>query len=256
MTHPLQTYTTVVTFFFSLLVIGQNEALFDKATEAYNKGAYQEAITYYEEILGNGQHSPSLYFNMGNAYYKKNEIAPSIYFYEKALLLKPKDPEILNNLRYARNMTLDAISPLPQTDIQKFYERLVFALSLDNWTYLGVFFALLFVIAYIFFLGARAPNRKRLALFGSFIALLIALLSNALAYLQQKEYQQDQPAIIFAREIQIRSEPNRESSAVFLLHEGSKVHVRDSLDTWRKIELADGQIGWIPENSLRILKEF
>lgn len=80
----------------------QNEAVFNRATDAYNNGDYQKAIDYYSDILDNGEHSAELYFNLGNAFYKLNEIAPSIYNYEKALLLAPNDEEIQNNLSYAK----------------------------------------------------------------------------------------------------------------------------------------------------------
>lgn len=234
----------------------QEDSLFEKATEAYNKGDYDEAISSYEKILENGKHSAAVYFNLGNSYYKKNEIAPSIYYYEKALLLDPDDPEIQNNLRFARNMTLDAIPPLPQTDLQRYYRQVVFALSLDGWAYAGIFFVFLFVAAYLFFLESNAPNRKRAGLISSLVSLMLAVLCTGLAYLQYRAYQKDQPAIIFAREIPVRSEPNQRSSAAFQLHEGTKVQVRDSLDQWRKIELADGQTGWIPASSMRPLKDF
>lgn len=234
----------------------QEESIFNKATAAYNQGKYEEAISYYEEILKGGKHSAALYFNLGNAHYKKNEIAPSIYYYEKALLLKPDDPEIQNNLRFARNMTLDAITPLPQTDLQRYYRGLLYAFSLDGWAFAGIFFVLFFVGAYLLFLGSNTPNKKRIGLISSLVSLMLAVVCTGLAYLQYQAYRKDQPAIIFASEIPVRSEPNERSSSAFLLHEGTRVQVLDSLDQWRKIELADGQNGWIPSESMRLLKDF
>lgn len=256
MSRALQIFVLVLTLFFGILANAQEGSLFDKATEAYNKGRYDEAISYYEQILESGRHSAAVYFNLGNSHYKKNEIAPSIYYYEKALLLDPGDPEIRNNLRFAQNMTLDAISPMPQTDLQRFYKRLVFALSLDGWAYTGIFFVLLFVGAYLFFLGSDTPNRKRIGLITSLGGLMLALVCTSLAYLQYRAYQKDQPAIVFASEIPVRSEPNERSASAFLLHEGTKVQVLDSLNQWRKIALADGQNGWITAESIRLLKDF
>ena len=85
---------------------------------------------------------------------------------------------------------------------------------------------------------------------------MLAVVCTTLAYLQYRAYRNDQPAIIFASEIPVRSEPNERSGSTFLLHEGTKVQVLDSLDQWRKIELADGQNGWIPVESMRLLKDF
>ena len=256
MNRYLQIIVLVLTLSCGVGVTAQENPLFNKATEAYNQGRYDEAISYYEEILESGKHSAAVYFNLGNSHYKKNEIAPSIYYYEKALLLEPGDREIQNNLRFARNMTLDAITPLPQTDLQRFYKRLVFALSQEGWTYAGIFFVLLFVSTYVFFLGSKTPNKKRIGLITSLASLMLAVVCTTLSYLQYRAYHEDQPAIIFAREIPVRSEPNERSTSAFLLHEGTRVQVLDSLDQWRKIELADGQNGWITAESIRLLKDF
>ena len=256
MNRYLNIILLVLTLSIGVQAAAQDNPLFNKATEAYNKGRYDEAISYYEQILESGRHSAAVYFNLGNSYYKKNEIAPSIYYYEKALLLEPGDPETRNNLRFAQNMTLDAIPPLPQTDLQRLYRRLIFALSLDGWAYAGIFFVLLFVGAYLFFLGSDTPNRKRIGLITSLTSLMLAVVCTSLSYLQYRAYRKDQPAIVFAREIPVRSEPNERSTSAFLLHEGAKVKVLDSLNEWRKIQLADGQNGWITAESIRPLKDF
>jgi tetratricopeptide (TPR) repeat protein len=250
-----------ITTIIALLLLGssglaQNEALFDKATASYNQGNYEEAVALYEQILDNGEHSAALYFNLGNANYKQNKIAPSIYYYEKALLLNPGDPEILNNLAYARNMTLDDITPLPEPDLERVYKDVLFSFTMNTWAYSGIFFMILFVGMYLFFLASGRPNRKRMGLISSVIALMIALFCTAFSYLRYRSYQEAQPAIIFNREITVRSEPNTGSSPVFLLHEGTKVQVTDSLDVWLKIELADGQTGWAEGSGLRLLKDF
>lgn len=236
--------------------MAQNEALFEKATAAYNAGDYEESVSIYTQILEAGEHSASLYFNLGNAHYKQNEIAPSIYYYEKALLLKPGDPETLNNLAYARNMTLDDITPIPEPYLERLYKGVLLSFSMNTWAYAGIFFILLFVGTYLFFLGSRRPNRKRAGLIISGIALALALFCSGFSYLRYRDYLETQPAIVFKREITVRSEPNLESSPVFLLHEGTKVQVKDSLDIWLKIQLADGQTGWAEGDALRLLKDF
>lgn len=232
------------------------EALFNRATDAYNEGAFEKAIEYYEEILDQGQHSAALYYNLGNAHYKLGEIAPSIYFYEKALLLNPGDPEILNNLEFARNMTLDAIQPLPQTDISRFYKGILGVFGMDGWAYTGIAFMLLFVLGYLVFYLSRSPNLKRVSLVSSLVFLFLCALSTVISYLRYREYRSDQPAIIFADEVTVRSEPNPRSQEAFRLHEGTKVQVQDSLSDWRKVLLSDGQTGWMPAASLKVLKDF
>ena len=101
----------------SIISFAQNDAIFDEANTMYNEGKYAEAIDTYTKILNNDYHSPELYFNLANAHYKLNNIAPSIYYYEKALMLSPNDSEIENNAAFARNMTIDAIDVIPEAGL-------------------------------------------------------------------------------------------------------------------------------------------
>ena len=234
----------------------QNEALFNRATTYYNEGEYEKASENYFKIIENGEHSAAVYYNIGNCYYKLNQIAPSIYYYEKALLLRPNDREIKNNLAYAQNMTLDAFEPLPETSLSKLYQNITLLLSFDQWSYAAVFFVFLFVLAYIFFYYLRYSTHKRIAFITSITSLFIAVFCIVLALVQFQDFEADMPAIVFSEELIVKSEPNNRSSQAFLLHEGTKVYVLDQLDDWKKIELKDGKTGWVPSSEIKLLKDF
>lgn len=234
----------------------QNRALFDSATASYNTGNYEKAAQKYEEILKNGSHSASLYYNLGNSYYKLNKIAPSIFYYEKALLLDPGDSEIKNNLEFARNMTLDDIKPLPRTGISRIMDGLTGIMSFDQWAYTAVAMMILFVACYILYYYLRYASHKRLAFIISFAFLILSIISVSFSYLQYNSYTSEQPAIVFATETSVKSEPNARSQEAFVLHEGTKVRVLDQLDEWRKIELDDGSTGWLQEGKIKMLKDF
>lgn len=238
------------------LVLGQNERIFDQATAAYNAGEYEKASEDYLKILKNGQHSAELYFNLGNTYYKLNQIAPSIYYYEKALLLKPGDAEIKNNLAYAQNMTLDAIDQIPDTGMAKIKKSIIGILSFEKWARTAVIFMVLFVLLYIAFYYFQYTSRKRIAFVSGIISLFISLIAVLFAFLQYNDFHNEQQAIVFSNEAAILSEPNDRSQQVFTLHEGAKVNVLDSLNDYQKIRLADGKTGWISKESLKILKDF
>ncbi len=238
------------------LVYPQAEIRFDSATVAYNKGDYNKAISYYMEILEGDQHSAALYYNLGNSYYKLNQIAPSIYYYEKALLLDPNDQEIKNNLVYAQNMTLDAINPLPETTLARLNRQITGILSFDGWSYLAVVFVLIFVLSYILFYYLRSSTHKRIAFISSLTAIALTVISIVIAFSRYQDFINDQPAIIFDQEVNVKTEPNDRSDIAFTLHEGTKVNVLEEFDTWKKIELTDGQTGWLLSDSVKELKDF
>ncbi len=246
----------LIGLFTVLLCSAQNEKLFDQATTAYNTGEYEKAIALYKDILENGAHSAAVYYNLGNSYYKLNQIAESVYFYEKALLLSPNDREIKINLSYAQNMTLDAIGTVPETGISKLYKNITGKLTFDQWAYLAVGAMFAFILLYIAFYYSNYSARKRWSFIGSLLALFICIIAVLFAFIQQRDFSAKQPAIIFAEESTIKAEPNETGQQVFLLHEGTKVDILEELNEWNKIRLADGKTGWMLKSELKPLKDF
>lgn len=234
----------------------QNKTLFDEATELYNNGEYSKAIENYKQILENGQHSASLYFNLGNSYYKQNAIGPSIYYYEKALLLSPNNEEIKNNLRFAENMRLDAIEEMPKTELSKLYSAVIGMFTYDQWAYLAVALVFLFVMAYMAYYFLGTANQKRAAFISGIFALVLGVLSILMAYLNFQSFKNNDPAIVFSKEVNVNAEPNNNSAPVFTLHEGTKVNVLEELDDWKRIRIADGQTGWLEAENVRKIKDF
>ena len=83
------------------------EAAIKEAEVAYTKEDYGKAIELYEGLLKTHGESAEIYYNLGNAYYKENKIAPAILNYERALLLDPGDGDIRFNLQLARQKSVD-----------------------------------------------------------------------------------------------------------------------------------------------------
>ena len=246
----------IISLLVSCFSIAQNEELFEQANTLYNEGKYQEAINNYLKISDSGEHSASLYFNLGNSYYKLNQIAPSIYYYEKALILSPGDTDIKNNLLYAQNMTVDAIEALPQTGFSRLFQKIIGKLSYNTWGMISILFMVLFVTGFLMYYFSVYRNKKRLFFIVSLFCLLISLLSLSFSFSQYNYMKNQNPAIVFAKEIGVNAEPNNRSEEVFVLHEGTKVNVEDKMDDWKKITLADGKSGWLPASEIKEVKNF
>jgi len=245
-------------FLLILLVCGlgfsQNEVLFEEANRLYNEAQYHEALDKYHTILDSGAHSAALYFNMGNAHYKLNNIAPSIYYYEKALLLKPNDNEINNNLAFARNMTIDAIDVVPEIGLLSLINKWAKYFYYETWAKISVTFSILFVALFIFYYFSVSSSKKRFAFVSSIICLILVFATLGLTFHGQNLVKTNQPAIVFAKESQIKNEPNLRSNEAFKLHEGTKVQVLDTVDNWKKIKIADGKTGWVLSDDIKLVK--
>ncbi|WP_431107814.1 tetratricopeptide repeat protein [Winogradskyella poriferorum] len=243
--------------FVSCFGFSQNNQLFDEANVLYNDGKYAEAIDKYETILDSGQHSAELYFNLGNANYKLNNIAPSIYYYEKALLLNPEDKDIKNNLvGYAQNMTIDAVETVPKVGFTRIINSVVNTFSTDLWAKMAIAGVILFVVLFLSYHFSYTTSKKRIAFVISVIGLFFGCFSVAMAFQKENLDKKDNPAIVFAQESKVKSEANKTSEEVFRLHEGTKVQVIDSYEDWKKIQLSDNSTGWIPSKDIKIIKTF
>ena len=246
-------------FLFILLITSglsaqKADSLFIKANRLYQIEKYNEALEIYKEIEGNRAQSDKLFYNIANANYKLNRVASAIYYYEKALLINPNNADAKFNLRFAKQMAIDNIEPLPKTLSQKFSLSIIQKLSYNNWAWLAVSLSLLFAILFLLYHFSYSSGRKRFYFVSSIISVFLVLITTLFAYQNYNIVKTNKPAIVFAQQTAIKSAPTMSSEVSFELHEGTKVQILESLDNWKKIKIADGKIGWIISNDLKELK--
>jgi tetratricopeptide (TPR) repeat protein len=201
-----------------------------------------------------GQHSAALYFNLGNSYYRLNKVAESIYYFEKAKQLNPKDEGIQVNSAFAQNMTIDAIENLPESQIAQFQKSLFGVFSFSTWSVLTVLLLWVFVGLFLGYLFFKSAQLKRSFFFSAMLVLLVFITSFFVTFTIDQQDKNTQYAILFSDQIDIWSEPNLQGDLLFTLHEGTKVQLLDKLEEWQKIRIANGSEGWIRNASLRKLE--
>ncbi|OAZ03477.1 tetratricopeptide repeat protein [Flavobacterium succinicans] len=239
--------------FITSVLTAQNG--FEAGNALYKKGQYEQAIQAYESVVQTEKKvSADLYFNLGNCYYKLNQVAPAIYNYEKALVLKPHDNEIQNNLKFAQKRTIDEIKVVPKVGFEKLVHDFTSFFHYDTWGWIAIGFALLFLLFFLGYYFGQTSVAKRVFFFGMFFWLLLVLISVFAGYFEQSHFKNDRPAILFAESTEVKSEPQAASLTVIILHEGTKVYVLERLEQWRKVQLTDGTEGWLNANSIKEVK--
>jgi len=224
---------------------GQQEPLFEQGKGQYKNENYTEAIANWTKVLEAGEHSAALYFNLGNAYYKLNQVGPSIYYYEKALQLSPNDSDIKNNLSFAKNATIDAIEPLPQTLFAKWDSQVSGLMTYEGWAWTTVLAALVLSLCFLMYYFTADSGRKRLYFAGFIIGAFVMITGLTMSYRVYDKSLNDRHAIVFAESTQIKSEPSMGSETSFVLHEGTQVQILELEGEWFHIQIADGKDGWI-----------
>ena len=229
------------------------DSLKAQADSAYSHEQYEKAINLYEKVL---KSTPDykVYYNLGCSYYRIDNIAKSLLWLERAARLNPSDEDVQFNLTLARSKTVDKITPKHEMIIVSAFKRVVNMMSLEKWSIVNIsLFILTFVFVSLFFFSNVLSFRK-IGLFMSALCLILCILGNICAYQQRSMVMNHINGIIMSPAVTVKSTPTDSGSDLFVIHEGTRVEIRDSsMKDWFEIQIADGKIGWIPKNSLELI---
>ena len=230
------------------------DSLWNSANQAYMEGRWSDAVADYEMISRMDLESAALYCNTGDAYYKDGNVPMAILFYERALKLDPSYEDARYNLQLLNSIIQDRVEPVPDFVLKAWAKDICYMMNSDAW---AVCFIMLLAItlglAMLFVLGATAAGR-RVGFFTGIVTLLLAVTSLSFSLWQKKDYMSADDAIVMRPVTSVKSSPSSEASTdLFILHEGTKVHILDRVGTWTNIELADGRQGWLQAKDLEVI---
>ncbi|MBQ9533017.1 MAG: BatD family protein [Prevotella sp.] len=215
------------------------------ADASYDNGNYQEAIAQYEALLKEGV-SSDLYYNLGNAYYRTNNITQAILAYERALQLAPGDRDIRFNLDFARSRTIDKITPQSEMFFVTWYRSLVNLMSVDAWAWLALVSIVLALALLLVYLFVPSLLLRKVGFYGACLFFVLFVFGNFFAWQQKLQFENHKGAIVTAEQAAIKQAPSAQGTDVVTVHEGTRVEITDrAMQGWLGVELADGRAGWI-----------
>lgn len=224
------------------------------ADALYNKEQYEKAAKAYAEILETQGVAAEIYYNLGNCYYKLDNMPLAILNYERAYVLSPGDDDIRNNLTFARGKITDKIVPPSKMFFVTWWNDFTHLQSVNAWTMQAiVLFILSLLCLLVYFLSFNVRIRK-IAFSLGIVLLIVVVLNNLAAYSQYSELKTHAAAIVMDSSVSVKSSPSQSSTDLFLIHEGSKVEILDqSMEQWYEIKLEEGKRGWIPANTVEMI---
>ena len=246
---------TLIIFVFCLsLNAGEiSDSLILNANKEYSEGLYNNAIESYMSLVDSGYESPKLFYNLGNAYFKINEMAPAILYYEKAKTLDPNDRDINFNLNIARSKIPDKIESVPVLFYVNWWNTIYNLFPSNTLAMICVLsFVITLILLAIYFLSNVFIYRKLSFWFG-ILFFVFSITSFILSYQKYNSFSTKQQAIVFTPTITIKSSPNQNSVDLFVMHEGSKVQIIQHLGEWYEIRIANGSVGWLKASDVRTI---
>jgi tetratricopeptide (TPR) repeat protein len=245
----VKTWICLLSFLLTVdLAIGQPQAdaVLEQAQEAALEGNCDLAVSRYEALLDSGYGSAGLYYNLGHCYFQKQQLGPAILMWERAHLLKPGDKAIRKNLQFAHSERVDDLVVLPPFFLTVWWQQLRGGISPVAWSIIGLVLLWGGAIGLaVFWLGKQRHIKKRGFIWG-WTLLLIALLPLALAFSSRQAVIDSGYAIVLEKSISLRAAPDEQSQEIVVVHEGLKVRLLDQIGSWKKVQLTDGVMGWLP----------
>ncbi|MDB5008770.1 MAG: Tetratricopeptide repeat protein [Mucilaginibacter sp.] len=236
-----------------LLSFGNDDThvLFVKGNDYYAKAQYKEALNTYHKILDEGYQSSVVYFNMGNASYKLEDIPSALLYYEKAHKLNPADDDINFNIRFANLKTVDKIDAVPEFFLARWWRMFILSFSVGTLSILSIVFVLVGSVLLILYFFADAVLIKKTSFYAAVTLFFLGILTIFIAGKQVNYFEDHRQAIVFSSSVNVKSGPGEHLNTLFVLHEGTKVNALESSNGWEKIRLANGNEGWIKVADVR-----
>ncbi len=216
---------------------------FDQGNRFYQQEQYDSAETYYRKAVDAGVVNAALYYNLGNACFRQARTGEAILFYERARLLAPTDPDIEHNLRFARANIVDRI-PEPERGFLEVVLR-AFHVSMTLRTQLWVCTALLLAIAVIIALALFVSRNLRLWLTYLVVLTLFAFAAVGVSVaLKIHTAERVVRAVVLEPAADAYNAPQGDK-VLFVAHEGTTVHIRQTMGDWCLVSLPNGVSGWV-----------
>ena len=239
--------------FLQLVSAREFQEEFSRANNFYQQGEYENALEIYNQIIETGFESGGLYYNLGNTYYKLNNIGLSRLYYERARRFLKNDQALDTNIRLLKLRLVDKIQTPPRFILSVWRDSLLetFSMNLLSWLTAGFLWLLLITAAVRqYFLKRRRVDRFKyfLVTAGALFVICTLLFSQKIYYAETEKY-----GVILEPSVTLYAEPSDKGTEVFILHEGTKVKIERDNKEWLEIKLEDGKTGWIDKTYLEMI---
>ena len=223
------------------------DELWKSAQDAYLKHEFDTASSIFEQIIAQSPASTAAMYNLGNCYLQEGNIGRAILWYERARKIKPRDIDVLHNLRIAKARRENPVVEIQEFFAMRWMRALSETLTVSMW-------AILSLLLFWFLIGTCAGSIRR-GRWGVRRGIVFALaicffLVLSMGIQRYQNLHRNDVAIVVENQVQVSIAPDAESKLVAIIGPGEMVAILDSLNNHLKIRLANFEHGWIPVQSV------
>jgi tetratricopeptide (TPR) repeat protein len=229
----------------TLIPAGNPEELFSEAGALYSNGAYEDALDLYRRIVSSGYEAADLYYDMGNAAFRSNNIGEAVLYYEKALKLDPNHEDAAHNLKFISRYVVDTFDEVPEFFLRTWVRSAIRALPEQAWSIIALSVFVLTLAALLLYLFSKRIGLKKTGFYSALMGFILLIFTLSAAISRHRAIVQPESGIIISPSVIVRSTPSETGTELFILHEGTKVIVNEDVTGWQNIRIIDGREGWI-----------
>ena len=240
-------------FLCPCFVFADIDSVFYNSNNLYNSNHFDKALEGYLAIVNEDVNNGALYYNIGNCYYRLNQLGYARLYYEKAKLYNPTDRDVLHNIEIVETQLIDQINQVPEFFLMRFIKNINKKFSPSQWGYLMVFVLYFNLFLFLLFLFANLADTRINCLRGLLFSVPVLLcVVFFLIYSNLPAKYSD--AVLVAPNAYVKTAPSDSADDYFIIHEGLKFQVIDQVSNWSRISLLDGKDGWVKTVDFEVIK--
>ena len=231
-----------------LLFLSSGRAVDEKdlwatANTAYDAGSYDSAIVVYTQLLEKGVRNPSVYFNLGNAYFKEDKLGLAIASYLHSLKIDPSFKPAIENLNYIRQFTIDKVEEKPRGFLLNAWDSLAGIFSAQgNFIFTMLVF---WGIAGVLTLLIMGIGRREFLIYLLILLAIVFILGGAITYSVVSAEMNSRWGVLTASSAELKEGPGGDFGTIFTGHEGLEFKVLSQRQDYYLVELKNGLKGWV-----------
>jgi len=237
-----------------LCAFTDQEEIFQRGVDAYEERNFDLALESFIFLSEEGIVNAELYYNIGNTFFRQDELGLAILYYKKGLKLQPNNRLLKNNLDHLLALTKDRQVSEETNPFLNILKAIVYALSLNYLFILSLFLFVIIVLIINVLIIYYKNREKTVPLFILSMSIVLFIIVGTISVYRWQDYLDDSEGVLLVSSTTGFSGPAEDYTNLFTIHEGMIFRVNIEGEEWSQITLPSGITGWVSNDTFARVK--
>lgn len=237
--------------------------IISEADSCYSAENYDKAVELYNKVIAEVGSSSSLYYNLGDAYYRNGELGKAMVSYYRSLRLDPTNDDARQNINFVKSKLVDKVGE-SGSFFGNMFNSITNQATSNGWAWISVVLFLIVIAGSGCYIFSGNVLLRKIGFFGGILCLLVTVLTISFAiHARNLSVAKDEavvtvPSTILSTSPRVPKDRNEEA---MLLHEGTLVKILDTVTSgsgdkatvWHEVEVDNSHRAWIKSTDIEII---